>query len=238
MNIGLAGYGKMGHEVEIAARERGHKISLIIDVDNVDRLNDGALAGTDVVIEFTVPGAAPELISRILRSGKPVVSGTTGWLSRYEEIAALAVSNNTSFIHSSNYSPGVYILSRLNSLLAAYMLLVPGYKVSIEEVHHTAKLDSPSGTAIMLADKIINNNDNYSGWSQNAHDKEGIIPIKSVRAGFVPGTHFIKWSSQNDSITLTHEAFSRHGFASGAVIAAEYISGRKGVFNIREIFGF
>ena len=183
MNIALAGYGKMGHEVEAVARERGHQIALIIDIDNIDRLNPGALAGIDVVIEFTVPGAAPEIISSMLKTSIPVVSGTTGWLSRYDEISALAIKHQTSFIHSSNFSPGVYMVSRVNSLLASYVLLVPGYKVSIEEIHHAAKLDSPSGTAIMLSDQIVANNDSYSGWTGMPEDNHGLIPIdrKSTR---------------------------------------------------------
>lgn len=238
MNIALAGYGKMGHEVEAVARERGHQIALIIDIDNIDRLNPGALAGIDVVIEFTVPGAAPEIISSMLKTSIPVVSGTTGWLSRYDEISALAIKHQTSFIHSSNFSPGVYMVSRVNSLLASYVLLVPGYKVSIEEIHHAAKLDSPSGTAIMLSDQIVANNDSYSGWTGMPEDNHGLIPIKSVREGKVPGTHHVRWTSGIDAITLSHEAFSRKGFALGAVMSAEYIAGRKGIFRMEDIFGF
>lgn len=238
MNIALAGYGKMGHEVEAVALERGHKISLIIDIDNVERLNAGALGGTGAVIEFTVPGAAPEIISRILKAGVPVVSGTTGWLARYDEVAALALSNETAFIHSSNYSPGVFMLSKLNSMLASYMQSFPGYKVSLEEIHHSAKLDAPSGTAIMLSDQIVAYNENYSGWSDTETSAEGIVPIKSVREGLVPGTHHIRWSSADDAIGLSHAAFGRRGFALGAVMAAEFIAAKRGVFKMEEIFGF
>jgi 4-hydroxy-tetrahydrodipicolinate reductase len=238
MNIALAGYGKMGRMVEVIALERGHKISLIIDVDNVDRLNSGALSGIDVAIEFTVPGAAPEIISRILRAGVPVVSGTTGWSSRYDEIAALAISSDTAFIHSSNYSPGVYMLSKLNAALAFYMESVSGYKASIEEIHHTAKLDAPSGTALMLSELIVKNNRNYSGWVDASTESDKLIPVRSVREGTVPGTHHVSWTSENDILTLSHVALGRRGFALGAVMAAETIATRKGVFKIDDVFGF
>jgi len=238
MNIALAGYGKMGHEVEAVALERGHKITLIIDIDNIDRLNPGALAGVDVVIEFTVPGAAPEIIGMLLKSSIPVVSGTTGWLSRYDEVSAMALHHQTSFIHSSNYSPGVYMVSRLNAMLASYMMLISGYDVGIEEIHHTAKIDSPSGTAIMLSEQIVSNNDRFNGWTNTGEENSSLIPIKSLREGLVPGTHHIKWTSDKDSITLSHEAFGRKGFALGAVMSAEFIVGKKGVFRIEDIFGF
>ncbi len=238
MNIALAGYGKMGHEVEAIALERGHRVPLIIDIDNIDRLNPGALAEVDVVIEFTVPGAAPEIIGMMLKSSKPVVSGTTGWLSRYDEISALAIRHQTAFIHSSNYSPGVYMVSRLNAMLASYMMLIPGYDVSIEEIHHTAKIDSPSGTAIMFSEQIVRNNDRYNGWTNTGEEISTLLPIKSVREGMVPGTHHIRWKSDKDSITLSHEAFGRKGFALGAVMSAEFIAGKKGIFRIEDIFGF
>jgi len=238
MNIALAGYGKMGHEVEAVALERGHRVILTIDIDNIDRLNPGALIGVDVVIEFTVPGAAPEIIAMLLKSSIPVVSGTTGWLSRYDEISALANRHQTAFIHSSNYSPGVYMVSKLNTMLASYMMLIPGYDVDVEEIHHTAKIDSPSGTAIMLSEQIVSNNDRFNGWTNTGEDNSRLIPIKSVREGMVPGTHHIKWTSDKDAITISHEAFNRKGFALGAVMAAEFIAGKKGIFRMEDIFGF
>jgi len=238
MNFAIAGYGKMGHEVETIAKERGHLIKLIVDLEDIGKLSPETFAGVDAVIEFTVPEAAPEVISSILKSSVPVVSGTTGWLSRYDEISALAIANNTAFLHSSNFSPGLYMVSRLNSLLASYMLLIPGYKVSIDEIHHLAKIDSPSGTAIMLAEQIVKDNENYRGWLSGNSVEEDIIPISSAREGTVPGTHSIKWTSGIDSITICHEAYSRKGFALGAVLSAEYITGKKGIFKMRDIFGF
>ncbi|MBE0676976.1 MAG: 4-hydroxy-tetrahydrodipicolinate reductase [Bacteroidales bacterium] len=238
MKIGIAGYGRMGHEVESVALERGHAVTLKLNIDNAGEVTGGDFRGTDVVIEFTAPGAAPEVISMILKEGVPVVSGTTGWLSRYNEVSSMALASDTAFIHASNYSPGVYMLSRLNSLLASYMNRVGGYNVAIEEIHHTTKLDAPSGTAIMLADQIIRNNDSWMRWSAGNIQTPHEIPVNSVREGNVPGTHHIRWQSGIDAITLSHEAFSRRGFALGAVIAAEYIAGKKGIFTLEEIFGF
>lgn len=238
MNLAIAGYGRMGHEIEAMAIERGHSISAIVDADSIGTVDWKAISGLDAVIEFTVPAAAPAVIASLLRAGIPVVSGTTGWLSRYEEMASLARECNTAFIHASNYSPGVFILSRLNQVLAGWMRKIGGYRASIEEIHHTAKLDAPSGTAIMLAEQIIDAGCGYSGWIQGGSDDPGEIPVNPVREGSVPGTHHVRWTSGMDAVTISHEAFGRKGFALGAVMAAEFIAGRKGVFTLVDLFGF
>lgn len=239
MNIIIAGYGRMGHEVEAAALARGHNIIAKVDADGSDSFRWNEVSDADVAIEFTIPDAAPRVIASILKAGIPVVSGTTGWLSQYDEMAALAINHNTAFIHSSNYSPGVYILSRINRELAECMNKIAGYSVSIEEIHHIAKLDAPSGTAVMLASQILGICPAYKGWApqQNAAEP-GTIPVLSVREGQVPGTHHINWKSENDIISLSHKAFSRKGFALGALLAAEFIAGKKGVYDLKEVFGF
>lgn len=237
MKIGIAGYGRMGHEVESAAGSMGHETLVVSEAGMAGSGIEEMLNGVDVVIEFTVPSEAPALITRILRAGVPVVSGTTGWLERYDAVAAIALRSNTSFIHSSNYSPGVYILSKVNSYLAECMRSFRGYRASIDEVHHAAKLDAPSGTAIMLAGQIIAAG-GYNAWKRGEEAGDAEIPVRSVREGLVPGIHHVKWRSAEDVITLSHEAFGRRGFAVGAVMAAEFITGRKGVFTIGDVFGF
>jgi 4-hydroxy-tetrahydrodipicolinate reductase len=239
MKVLLAGYGRMGKEIEKVVKERGHQVAAVIDLGSGLDNSDSGYRDIDVAIEFTIPESAPGMISRMLRLSLPVVSGTTGWLHRYEEMATLAVENNTSFIHSSNFSPGVYLLSRINSELAKCIGKIGGYKPSVEEVHHKAKLDSPSGTAIMLAEQIVAANKLFQGWTDS--DKaasEEMISVASLREGDVPGTHHVIWTSPEDSITISHEAFGRRGFAVGAVMAAEYIASRTGVFNLEQVFGF
>jgi 4-hydroxy-tetrahydrodipicolinate reductase len=238
MNIALIGYGRMGHEIESIAQQRGHVIKLIIDQYNEDDLNGKNLKGIDVAIEFSSPDAAVGNILKCLNEKIPVVSGTTGWLEKYNEVVAACLSHQTSFIHSSNFSIGVNLLFRVNSMLAKYMESYKNYKVSIEEVHHTKKLDAPSGTAITLADGIVSQNNDYSRWCFEKDFKEGYIPISSVREGAVPGIHTVTWDSDIDTISLRHEAKNRKGFALGAVVAAEFISSRKGVFTMNDVMGF
>jgi 4-hydroxy-tetrahydrodipicolinate reductase len=238
MNIALIGYGRMGHEIEAAAIKRGHSIKLVIDLDNQDDLNSENLRDIDVVIEFSFPGAAFSNISKCLSNKVPVVSGTTGWLEKYEEAAEICRRNKTAFIHSTNYSIGVNLLFRLNSELARHMERYNDYKVEMEEIHHTKKLDAPSGTAITLAEGIIKNNSRYKGWSLGNTADENTIPVNAVREGTVPGTHVITWDSEIDTIVLKHEAKNRKGLALGAVIAAEFIKGREGVFTMNDVMGF
>ncbi|HOF19857.1 MAG TPA: 4-hydroxy-tetrahydrodipicolinate reductase [Bacteroidales bacterium] len=239
MNIVLIGYGRMGHEIEEAAVKRGHTIVLAIDADNLEDLNEENMKEADVAIEFTMPEAAFGNISACLKMGVPVVSGTTGWLKDYDRARELCIENGTSFLHSSNFSIGVSLLYRLSSELAEYMKHYSEYSVSIEEIHHVKKLDAPSGTAIALAEGIAGRHPGYAaGWCPDQERKEGMIPVKSVREGLVPGTHIITWDSDIDTISLKHEAKNRKGLALGAVVAAEFISTRKGVFTMKDVLGF
>lgn len=239
MNIVLIGYGRMGHEIEEAAVKRGHTIVLAIDADNLEDLNEENMKEADVAIEFTLPEAAFGNISACLKMGVPVVSGTTGWLKDYDRARELCIENGTSFLHSSNFSIGVNLLYRLSSELAEYMKHYSEYSVSIEEIHHVKKLDAPSGTAIALAEGIAGRHPGYaSGWCPDQERKEGMIPVKSVREGLVPGTHIVTWDSDIDTISLKHDAKNRKGLALGAVVAAEFISTRKGVFTMKDVLGF
>jgi len=238
MNIALIGYGRMGHEIEAIALERGHIIKLIIDQDNSDDLNEIKLKGIDVAIEFSSPDAAFNNILKCLENRVGVVSGTTGWLQNYNIVVDKCKDYNTSFIHSSNFSIGVNLLFRLNKELARQMRRYKDYNVEIEEIHHTKKLDAPSGTAITLAEGIIGNSDAYGGWCFDYQKSDDHIPVRSVREGLVPGTHTVTWDSQIDTISLKHEAKNRKGFALGAVVAAEYIHAHKGVFTMDDVMGF
>jgi 4-hydroxy-tetrahydrodipicolinate reductase len=238
MNIALIGYGRMGNEVAEMASKRGHAITLIIDIDNQNDLVAGKFSAIDAVIEFTSPEAAFGNVMKCMEMGVPVVSGSTGWVKEIGKVEAKCIESGTSFIHSSNFSVGVNILFRLNSELARIMGNYGDYSVSIEEIHHTKKLDAPSGTAITLADGIVSVNPDYDGWSFPENKTDTKIPITSVREGSVPGTHTIEWHSEIDKISLRHEAFGRKGFALGAVLAAEYISSRKGVFKMSDVLGF
>jgi len=238
MNIALVGYGRMGHEIENVAHSRGHSIVLIVDKDNAADLDAVNLAKANVVIEFSQPDVAFENVIRCLKAGIPVVSGTTGWIDKIDEARAICLEKGTSFIHSTNFSIGVNILFRLNSELARLMAGVKEYKVSIEEIHHTKKLDAPSGTAITLAGGISAQNRNYDGWGFEREAGERMIPVRSVREGMVPGTHTISWDSEIDTISLKHEAKGRKGLALGAVVAAEFISNRKGVFTMEDVLRF
>jgi 4-hydroxy-tetrahydrodipicolinate reductase len=238
MNIALIGYGRMGLEIEDMALKRGHSVKLVVDVDNQYDFVPEKFADIDAVIEFTTPSSAFDNIVKCLEMKKPVVSGTTGWVKDYPRAVELCLKTGTSFIHSSNFSVGVNILFRLNTELARIMKGYEDYTVSIEEIHHIKKLDAPSGTAITLADGIIRENSNYNGWSFPENRSANKIPVRSVREGTVPGTHIVEWESENDVISIRHEARGRKGLAYGAVLAAEYISSRKGVFTMSDVLGF
>jgi 4-hydroxy-tetrahydrodipicolinate reductase len=238
MNIALIGYGRMGHEIEEIGKKRGHTIKLTIDVDNSSDLNPENLTGIDAAIEFSSPDSAYRNISACLTAGVPVVSGTTGWMKDYDSAAELCRKYGTSFIHASNFSIGVNLLFRLNSELAKLMRNFPVYKAAIEEIHHTKKLDAPSGTAISLADGIIKQHKAYNGWSLEPENADGKIPVTAVREGSVPGTHTVTWDSEIDILSLRHEAKNRKGFALGAIVAAEFIHTRKGVFTMSDVLGF
>lgn len=238
MNLALIGYGRMGHEIEEIAVKRGHIIKLTIDIDNKNDLNTGHLKEIDVVIEFTSPESALKNIIFCLKNRIPVVSGTTGWLKDYERAVEICVENGTSFIHSSNFSIGVNLLFRLNSELARHMERYENYSVSIEEIHHVKKLDAPSGTAISLAEGIKGQHKCYKGWCFEKDKAINLVPIRSIREGLVPGTHTVTWDSDIDTLSLKHEAKNRKGLALGAVVAAEFISSRKGVFRMSDVLGF
>lgn len=229
MKIALLGYGKMGQVIERIAVERGHEIVLKKDEFNTF---DG-LENADVAIDFSVPMAAVENISSCFRAHVPVVSGTTGWLDRYDEMIALCKEKNGGFISSSNFSLGVNIFFGLNEYLAKMMTNLDNYKVTMEEIHHIHKLDEPSGTAISLAQGVIENS-NYTGWTlEDAKEKE--IHIEAVREGEVPGTHTVTYNSSIDSIEIKHTAHNREGFALGAVIAAEWLAGKQGIYSMRDV---
>nr|WP_294788691.1 4-hydroxy-tetrahydrodipicolinate reductase [uncultured Flavobacterium sp.] len=229
MKIALLGYGKMGKVIERIALERGHEIVL-----KKDELNtyDG-LSTADVAIDFSVPTAAVDNISAAFNVNVPVVSGTTGWLEHYDEMIALCNEKKAGFISSSNFSLGVNIFFGLNEYLAKIMKQFDTYKVSMEEIHHIHKLDAPSGTAISLAQGVIENS-NYAEWTME-EAKSNQIHIEAKRIGEVPGTHTVNYDSAIDSIEIKHTAHNREGFALGAVIAAEWLAGKQGVFTMKDV---
>ncbi|MFL0353752.1 4-hydroxy-tetrahydrodipicolinate reductase [Xanthomarina sp. GH4-25] len=229
MKIALLGYGKMGKTIEDIALQRGHEI--VIKTSNEDGY-DICLA--DVAIDFSVPKAAFFNIANCLKHKIPVISGTTGWLDNYEKAVALCKEENGAFLYASNFSLGVNVFFELNKNLAKMMSLLKEYKVSIEEVHHTQKLDAPSGTAITLAEGIVTEHSEYSNWILN-ETKEKAIPITAKRIDAVPGTHSIDYTSITDSIQIKHTAHNRQGFALGAVIAAEWILEKKGVYTMKDV---
>ncbi len=236
MNIVLIGYGRMGHEIEQAARERGHEIVLCIDRENQGDLTRGIDA--DVAIEFTSPDAAVTIIKRAIDAGLPVVSGSTGWLEHFDDVAAYCKEKNGAFLYSSNFSIGVNVLFHLNAELARIMGRFADYKVIIEEKHHIRKLDAPSGTAVTLAEGIIRQHAGYEAW--RAHTEgfqfpERNIPVQSLREGTIPGIHSVVWESEIDTVSLRHEAKGRKGFALGALMAAEFLSGKRGIFTMEDV---
>ena len=229
MRIALLGYGKMGKAIETIALERGHEIALKVSStsENVE------LQNCDVAIDFSLPSSAVTNISKCLETGVPVISGTTGWLDDYEKIVALCNSKRGTFLYASNFSLGVNIFFELNKTLAKLMNKLPQYNVSVEETHHTQKLDAPSGTAITLANGIIDET-NYEKWALDT-PKQNEIGIIAKRIENVPGTHDVNYDSEVDSIQIKHTAHSRQGFALGAVIAAEYVHDKKGVFTMKDV---
>ncbi|MFC4480230.1 4-hydroxy-tetrahydrodipicolinate reductase [Flavobacterium chungangensis] len=229
MKIALLGYGKMGKVIERIALERGHEIVLRKDEFNT---YDG-LSTADVAIDFSVPSAAVSNISASFNANVPVVSGTTGWLEHYDEMIALCNEKKGGFISSSNFSLGVNIFFGLNEYLAKIMKQFDSYKVSMEEIHHIHKLDAPSGTAISLAQGVIQNSD-YASWTMD-EAKKNEIHIEAKRIGEVPGTHTVNYDSAIDSIEIKHTAHNREGFALGAVVAAEWLAGKQGIFSMKDV---
>lgn len=229
MNIALIGYGKMGHAIEKIARERGHNIVAIIDIDNIADFDSDAFRSADVAIEFTTPKSAFDNYLRAFNQGVKVVSGSTGWTERLDEIKQICADKGATFFWTSNFSIGVNIFFALNKYLAAMMAGFPQYQPEMTEIHHVHKLDHPSGTAVSLANGIIAENRRIDAWTEDPEKASNSdMLIRHERIGEVPGTHSIKWDSPVDSITITHEAKSRLGFALGAVTAAEWVATQSG----------
>jgi len=235
MKIALIGYGKMGREIEKIALERGHEIALKIDVDNQKDLTVENLKKCDVAIEFTIPASAVSNYYTCFEAGTPVVSGTTGWLDRKEEVYAKCAETDGTFFYGSNFSVGVNLFFELNRKLAELMARRDEYGVEMTEVHHTQKLDAPSGTAISLADDILEILPNKNKWVNDQEANQDEINIKSERIGQVPGIHTIRYESDVDFIEITHSAKSRKGFAFGAVLAAEFCLQNKGILTMKDL---
>ncbi|QXP52218.1 4-hydroxy-tetrahydrodipicolinate reductase [Cellulophaga sp. HaHa_2_95] len=229
MKIALFGYGKMGKMIEALALKKNHTIVAKIDNDTTEI----DFSSFDVAIDFSQPSSAFNNIKMCLENNTPIISGTTGWLDRYEEAVILCNENNGAFIYASNFSLGVNLFFELNNYLAKMMANLRDYNVSLEEIHHTQKLDAPSGTAITLAESIIKNT-SYTGWELDAN-KDHILPIKAIREASVPGTHSVTYGSTVDSIEIKHTAHNREGFALGALTAAEWIVGKHGVFSMKDV---
>ena len=232
MNIALLGYGRMGKTIEKIAEQRGHKIVFKLD-DDIEN-HDLESSDIDVAIDFSVPKAAFKNITTCFKNNIPVVSGTTGWLDDYEKAKKICKEENSAFIYASNFSLGVNVFFELNRKLAGMMQGLEDYSVDIEEIHHTQKLDAPSGTAISLAQQILEQNSKLKGWQLDDADEDE-IPIYAKREENVPGTHTVKYDSEIDTIEITHTAKSRQGFALGAVVAAEYLKDKTGIFTMKDV---
>ncbi|TKG96345.1 4-hydroxy-tetrahydrodipicolinate reductase [Puteibacter caeruleilacunae] len=235
MKIALVGYGKMGKEIEQIALNRGHEIVLKIDVTNQDDLTIENLQKADVAIEFTIPNSAINNYKLCFEAGIPVVSGTTGWLEQMEEVETSMKENNGTFFYASNFSLGVNLFFELNKRLAELMNGFSDYEVSMEETHHIQKLDAPSGTAITLAEGILEELDRKDKWSLANQREANELVINPIRRGYVPGIHTIRYESAVDTISIKHDAKSRQGFAFGAVLAAEFSVGKKGFLGMKEL---
>jgi 4-hydroxy-tetrahydrodipicolinate reductase len=234
MNLLIIGYGKMGKSIETIAVERGHNIAGIIDVDNQDLLREIDPSAVDVAIEFSQPDAAFQNIRTCLQQGIKILSGTTGWLDRKEEVEHLCNANKGTFFYASNYSIGVNLFFRLNAYLAKLIKDYPQYAPTMTEIHHTEKKDAPSGTAISLAEDIITNIPWIKNWVNDKAKNPESLSIKSERTGEVPGTHIINYVSGVDQIEIKHEAFSRKGFALGAVLVADWLKDKEGILDMND----
>ena len=235
MKIALIGYGKMGHMIEEIATQRGHEIVLKIDVTNQQDFTKENMSKANVAIEFTNPESAFQNVMKCLEFGVPVVSGSTGWNNKLDEAKNYCLQNKGSFLHTSNFSIGVNIFFEVNKLLAKLMASQPEYDVTMREIHHTAKKDAPSGTAVTLAEQILSNLPRKKNWINEPAQNEEQLSIISERIDPAAGTHYVKYSSEVDDIEIIHTAHSRKGFALGAVLAAEYISDKKGIFSMKDI---
>ncbi len=238
MKIALIGYGKMGQTIERLALARGHEVVLKVNVDNVQDLTTANLQKANVAIEFTQPESAFDNVRACLDAGVPVVSGTTGWLEHLAEAQNICQNKGGALLHATNFSIGVNIFFALNRFLAKMMDTQPQYDVEMEEIHHTQKLDAPSGTAITLAEGILNEMERKTKWVNHDTDIKNELPIISKRVDPAPGTHKVTYHSPIDTITISHEAHSREGFALGALTAAEWIVGKQGVFTMQDVLDF
>ncbi len=238
MNIALIGYGKMGKEIEKIALDRGHKITCKIDMNSDDSFDGEGFAQADVAIEFTIPDAAYNNFIDCFKRNKPVVSGTTGWLDKMDEIKEYCEKKGQTFFYASNFSVGVNVFFEINKKLAQLMNSVEGYSVSMDETHHIHKKDAPSGTAITLAEGIIENTSDINNWVEGKEAKEGELQITAFRRDEVPGIHTVKYDSEVDEIIIHHSAKSRKGFALGAVLAAEYAAKNKGYLGMSDLLKF
>jgi 4-hydroxy-tetrahydrodipicolinate reductase len=237
MNIAIIGYGKMGKAIEEIAVQRGHAIVLKINIDNLEDFTDENLKRVDVAIEFTGPESAVENIKTCLNAGIPVVSGSTGWLNNWNDVKNYCTEKNAGFLYASNYSVGVNLFFELNKYLAKLMMPHTEYNVEMEEIHHTEKKDAPSGTAITLAEQILEELPSKKQWVNETSSKEDDLVITSKRIDPAPGTHVIKYTSSVDDIEITHTAHNRKGFATGAVLAAEFLKGKKGIYSMKDVLG-
>lgn len=239
MKIALIGYGKMGHEIENIARERGHEIVSVIDMNEEKKFDSPEFKSADVAIEFTSPESALHNYRQAFAAGVPVVSGTTGWLTHLDEIKEACEKNGKTFFYASNFSLGVNLFFALNKYLAGLMNRYPDYDVRMEETHHIHKLDAPSGTAITLAEGILQNIDRKGGWALgNDHPTSDVLRIDAFREGEVPGIHSVVYESDADTIRITHDAKNRKGFALGAVLAAEFTKGKQGFLTMEDMLDF
>jgi 4-hydroxy-tetrahydrodipicolinate reductase len=234
MKIILLGYGKMGKEIEKIALERKHEIILKVDETNAGTVTKEDLSKGDVAIEFSTPHTVTDNIYKSFEANLPVVVGTTGWYDNFEKIKSDCYSKNQTLFYASNFSVGVNLFFKVNRYLAELMNNYPDYEVSMEEIHHIHKLDKPSGTAITLANQVIEKLKRKTNWSIEKKDPETLF-IKDIREGEVPGTHIIKYSSPIDDIEIMHKAHNRKGFAMGAVLAAEFLKGKKGIYTMEDL---
>ena len=232
MKIALLGYGRMGQAIEKIALERGHDIVLKVDI-NTPKYD---ITIADIAIDFSIPTSAFDNITNCFKNGVPVVSGTTGWLDRLDDAISVCNENKSGFITATNFSLGVNIFFELNEQLAKMMRNLQDYSISMEEIHHTKKLDAPSGTAITLAEGVIKNTPK-NNWALDVTNSNDTIPIVAKRIDDVPGTHTVSYESSIDSIEIKHTAHNREGFALGAVVAAEWLVGKSGIFSMKDVLG-
>lgn len=238
MKLALIGYGKMGKAIEEVALNRGHEVVIKIDQPNLHEFTKENLSKADVAIEFTGPHSAFENVKKCLEFGIPVVCGSTGWTDKLDEMKKFCSDKNGSFIYSSNYSVGVNIFFEVNKKLAALMAAHKEYEVILEETHHTQKKDAPSGTAITLAEQILEQVKRKKQWVNELSDHPEDLEIISQRIDPAPGTHSVKYSSAIDNIEIIHTAHNRKGFAGGAILAAEFLKDKKGFYSMKDVLGF